>query len=557
MSESAQLIPPMVSKLVLILPEILLVVGSVVVTVLGLSRRPAVRDAVPAATVMLLLAAFAVLHLVTTDERLASAGLLLPSLGLYAKSLVLLIATMLALLCVGLIDRRLEAAFASGRAAFDPVRVVRGEFFAFFLLSIAGACLITNAPDLIWLFLALELVSLPTYIMVAISRGSRKAQEAAVKYFFLGAMSSGILLYGFALLYGAAGTVELSAMRDVFAAQAATGGVSMLAIVGMVLVVFGIGYKIAAVPMHFYAPDVYEGAATPVTAFLAFVPKMAGFLALIVILSTMGWSGHSVVDGGQVVAIERGLPQPITALLWMIAVLTMTLGNVGALLQKSVKRVLAYSSIAHSGYMLIGVIAGVGGAGGVNGINATLFYLLCYALMNVATFGPLASLERNGEEVDTIDDLAGLRSRQPVLAAMLAIGAGSLIGLPPLLGFWGKLYIFAAGIDAGHILLVVIAAVNSGISVWYYLRLISEPLVSPSNPRSETVVAIATPWPRVAAIVTAVGLVVVPLFLSTLIAAANTSTRGIETVATPVGDEGPATVRVAAPSAPRLLGRDG
>lgn len=527
-------VQPMVSKIALILPEILLVAGSVVVTVLGLSRRPAWRDAVPAVAVALLLGAFGLLHLVTTDARLAEAGLLLPGMPLFAKSLVYLVGAGLVLLCVGLVDRRLEQAFAAGRAPFDAIRVMRGEFFAFLLLSIAGCSLIASAPDLIWLFLALELVSLPTYIMVATSRGSRKAQEAAVKYFFLGAMSSAMLLYGFALLYGAAGTLELVPMRAIFAEQAAAGGVSMLAIVGMVLVVFALAYKIAAVPMHFYAPDVYEGAAAPVSAFLAFVPKTAGFLALIVVLSTMGWSGHSTFvggpDGGAIVAIERGLPQPITALLWMIAVLTMTLGNIGALLQKSVKRMLAYSSIANSGYMLIGVIAGVGGTGGISGINATLFFLLCYALMNIATFGPLASLERNGEEIDTVEDLAGLRARHPAMAAMLAIGAGSLIGLPPLLGFWGKLYLFAAGIEAGQVLLVVIAAVNSGVSVWYYLRLISEPLVSAPNARSETIGAVPSPWPKIASIVTAVGLVVVPFFLASLIAASKTATRGVEVV---------------------------
>jgi NADH-quinone oxidoreductase subunit N len=520
----------MVSKIALILPEVLLVAGSVVVTVLGLSRRPAWRDAVPGVAVALLLGAFGLLHLVTNDDRLAAAGLLLPGLPPFAKSLVFLVAAGLVLLCVGLIDRTLEKAFAAGRAPFDAIRVMRGEFFAFLLLSVAGCGLIASAPDLIWLFLALELVSLPTYIMVATSRGSRKAQEAAVKYFFLGAMSSAMLLYGFALLYGAAGTLELLPMRAIFAEQAAAGGVSALAIVGMVLVVFALAYKIAAVPMHFYAPDVYEGAAAPVSAFLAFIPKTAGFLALIVILSTMGWSGHTVVEGGAIVAIERGLPQPITALLWMIAVLTMTLGNIGALLQKSVKRMLAYSSVANSGYMLIGVIAGVGGTGGISGINATLFFLLCYALMNIATFGPLASLERNGEEIDTVEDLAGLRARHPAMAAMLAIGAGSLIGLPPLLGFWGTLYLFAAGIEAGQVVLVVIAAVNSGVSVWYYLRLISEPLVSAPSARSETIGAVPSPWPKIASIVTAVGLVVVPFFLASLISASKTATRGVEVV---------------------------
>ncbi|MDZ4754212.1 MAG: NADH-quinone oxidoreductase subunit N [Phycisphaerae bacterium] len=517
----------MTSKLALILPEILLVVGAILVTVLGLARGKVWRDSVPAVTIGLLLAACCLVPVVTTDVRLASAGLLLPAVGMYAKPLILLVAIGLVMLSVGLVDRRLELAFAHGRAAFDAIRVMRGEYHAFLLLSVAGACLICNAPDFIWLFLAIELVSLPTYIMVATSRGSRKAQEAAMKYFFLGAMSSAIILYGIALLYGSTGTLQLLAIQDVLAGQAAGEGVATLALVGLVLIIIGLCYKISAAPMHFYAPDVYEGAATSLAAFLAFVPKIAGFLALILVLTAVGWSGHRVAIDGELVAIGNGLPRPITALLWMIAVLTMTLGNIGALLQKSVKRMLAYSSIAHSGYMLIGLIAGPGGPSGISGINATLFYLLAYALMNIATFGPLASLERNGEEVETLDDIAGLRQRHPALAWVLAIGAGSLIGLPPLLGFWGKLYVFSAGIQAGQTPLVVIAAVNSGISVYYYLRLLSEPLVSQTNARSATVVSTPSIWPRVASVTMAGGLVIVPLFLGRVLDAANRSTRGV------------------------------
>ncbi|MDZ4829658.1 MAG: NADH-quinone oxidoreductase subunit N [Phycisphaerae bacterium] len=530
----------MLPKIVLILPEILLVVGAVIVTVLGLSRRKVVRDAVPAVTLALLVGALAVTHYVTNDSRLAAADLLMPGLAVYGKSLILIVAMGLVLLSVGLVDRKLEAAFSTGRASFDAIRVIRGEYHAFFLLSIAGACLLCTAPDLIWLFLAIELVSLPSYIMVAISRSSRKAQEAAVKYFFLGALSSAILLYGFALLYGATGTLELVAMRDILTQQAAAGGVSTIAIIGLVLTIIGLCYKISAVPMHFYAPDVYEGASTPVTAFLAFVPKAAGFIALILILECVGWSGHKFVRGGETYEIARGLPQPITALLWMVAVLTMTLGNVGALLQRNVKRMLAYSSVAHSGYMIIGLIAGPVGVMGVSGVNATLFYLLAYALMNIATFGPLASLERNGEGIETLDDIAGLRQRHPWMAAMLAIGAASLIGLPPLLGFWGKFYLLMAGIEAGQTTLVVIAAINSGIAAWYYLRLMTEPLVGAPNARSETITAGPSIWPRVATVVMALALIVLPIGLGRVVAAANAVTRGL--------DRGVAKVPAAAPT---------
>jgi len=271
--------------------------------------------------------------------------------------------------------------------------------------------------------------------------------------------------------------------------------------------------------MHFYAADVYEGAAAPVTAFLAFVPKTAGMLALMLLLSTMGWQGHSGIDDtGSHYSVE-GLPTPIMTTLWMLAVLTMTLGNVGAILQTSVKRVLAYSSIAHSGYMLIGIIAGPG-----LGMNAVLFYLLAYGVMNTAAFAVLAGLERRGQEIESMDDLAGLRVRHPGMAVILALASGSLLGVPPLLGFWGKLYLFIAGVQAGQVVLVVIAGLNSAISAWYYLRLIALPVMHKPSAQSETIVRNPFTWPRIAGMVTAVAVVLLPIFNQGLFNASSTAT---------------------------------
>ena len=193
--------------------------------------------------------------------------------------------------------------------------------------------------------------------------------------------------------------------------------------------------------------------------------------------------------------------------LWMISVLTMTLGNIGALLQRSVKRVLAYSSIAHSGYMLIGLIAGPG-----LGVNAVLFYLLAYGLMNTGAFAVLAGLERQGQEIESLDDLAGLRRRHPAMAWAIALCAGSLLGFPPLLGFVGKFYLFVAGVDAGQIALVVIAAVNSAISAWYYLQIAGLPILAGPTAASETIVRTPAAWPRVAALLSAVAVVVLAFF---------------------------------------------
>ena len=503
----------MSAKLTLIAPEILLFVGAVVVAVLGLSRNAAVRRAVPLTTALFLAASVVVTAWVYRSEAVDGSGLLLPSLGAYAKSLIAIVGIFLVMLAGPAIDRRLEHAFDAGRATFDPIRVMRGEFFAFFLLSIAGTMLLANTSDLIWLFLALELASLPTYVMVAVSRGTRRAQEAAVKYFFLGALSAATFLYGFALLYGATGTLDLEAMRGVLAEQAANGGISTLATIGGVMAVLGIAFKLAAVPMHFYAPDVYEGAGSATTAFLGFMPKIAGVLALIVLLSAFGYSGHlheHEIDGA--LHKPKGLPVAITGTLWMIAVLTMVLGNVGALLQRNVKRMLAYSSIAQSGYLIIGLIAGPGA-----GFDSVLFYLLGYGVTNTAMFAVLASLERNGEDVETLDDLAGLRTRHPVLAWMLAASAISLIGMPPLIGFFGKLALFSAGIEAGQTALVIVAAVNSAISAFYYLQLVAVPMLGQPNARTETVQAVPSAWPRLAAVVCGVGVLVLPLGLSKLV----------------------------------------
>jgi NADH-quinone oxidoreductase subunit N len=250
------------------------------------------------------------------------------------------------------------------------------------------------------------------------------------------------------------------------------------------------------------------------------MPKIAGVLALMVMTSVFGFTGHHVVIEGTL-SMLPGLPAPIMAVLWMIAVLTMTLGNIGALLQRNVKRMLAYSSIAQSGYLLIGILSGPEHGG----FEAILFYLLGYGVTNTAMFAVLASLERNGEEVETLDDLAGLRTRHPVLAWMLAASAISLIGMPPLIGFFGKLALFSSALDAGQTALVIIAAVNSAISAFYYLQLVAVPMLGQPSARNDGVQSIPSAWPRFAAVICGVGVIVLPLALSHLVRAAASSTE--------------------------------
>ncbi|MCA9309656.1 MAG: NADH-quinone oxidoreductase subunit N, partial [Phycisphaerales bacterium] len=423
---------PMVEKLQLSVPEIILFVAAVLVMVLGLSPRIQMRQMCGWIAGVALLAS-AIAALLTP----ASPNALLPNLVPFGKTLIAVIGVLLVMLSGGAADREYELEVSRGRV-FDGIRSTRGEYYAFFLFSLMGLMLCTSADDLIWIFLALELTSLPTYVMVSISTARSKSQEAGVKYFFLGAFGAAMFLYGFALIYGATGSTMLTEIAGSFARD----GINPIGMLGLVLAVVGVSFKIAAAPMHFYTPDVYEGAATSVSAFLAFVPKAAGFFVLILLLTTVGWNHGTDGDA---------LPEALHVTLWLMAAATMTIGNVMALLQSNVKRILAYSSIAHSGYMLVGLLAGPSTGAASNGLGAVLFYLMCYGFMNLGAFAVLACLERRpGMEIEDIDDLRGLCRRQPLLGGVMVLCSLSMLGLPPLLGLWGKLYLFTAAISAGE-----------------------------------------------------------------------------------------------------------
>ncbi len=452
----------MIEKLQLLHPEIALFITTCVVMILGLSKSYTLRKscAIVTAIGLVITAWLGAISPTAGDD--AVRGALFPGLLPYAKTLIPIVGLLLLAMLSGTVDRGLEQSVSRGKI-FDPIRATRGEFYAFFLFSLTGVMLCATADDLIWLFLALELTSLPTYIMVAMSSRRLRASEAGVKYFFLGAFGAAIFLYGFALIYGAFGTTNLPEIRVAIGA----GPVGAVGMVGFVMAIVGIAFKIAAFPMHFYTPDVYQGAASPVSGFLAFAPKAAGFLALMMIVGTIGWS-HGA--GG-------GLPEEIRTLLWVMAALSMTVGNVLALLQTSVKRMLAYSSIAHSGYMLVGLVVGPGRSDiANNGVAAMLFYLLCYGVMNVGAFAVLASLQkRAGEdglvEVDTLDDIRGVARQYPWLGWAMVLSIFSMIGFPPLLGFWGKLMLLTSAISGDEIALALVLAVNSAIAGWYYLRI--------------------------------------------------------------------------------------
>lgn len=324
--------------------------------------------------------------------------------------------------------------------------VESGEVYALVLFSTAGMLLLASAGDLIVVFLAIELMSLSLYVLAGLFKLRREAGEASMKYFLLGVFASAFLLYGIALLYGAAGSTNLD---RVAAAVAARPGDPLL-VAGLGLIMVGFGFKVASVPFHMWAPDVYEGAPTSITALIATGSKAAVFAALL-----------------RLVAGALRQQPDWTPLLWAAAALTMTVGNVVAIAQSSLKRMLAYSSVAHVGYLLVGVAAG-----GSAGASAVLYYLLAYTFTTVGTFGVLTLCERAGEEAVDVRDYAGLGRRHPALALTLSLFLLSLVGIPPLAGFVGKFYLFGAAVRAGYLWLAVIGVLNSAVAAYYYLRVI-------------------------------------------------------------------------------------
>jgi NADH-quinone oxidoreductase subunit N len=323
-------------------------------------------------------------------------------------------------------------------------RLPAGDFYTLVLLSTAAMIFLALANDLIVVFVALETMSVGVYVLSGLLRGDLRSNEASMKYFLLGAFASGFLLYGVAFLYGATGSTRLDVIADAIARRP----LEPFILLGMAFLLVGFGFKVALVPFQAWTPDVYEGAPTVVTAFMAVAVKAAAFAAFARVFT----------------AGLAELATQWTGLLSVLAALTMTVGNVVAVNQRSVKRMLAYSSIAHAGYALLGLVADTR-AGGA----ALLYYLLVYVFMNIGAFGVLVALGRRGEPRERLDDLAGVGFRHPLLALCMTVFLLSLAGVPPMAGFIGKFYLFGAVIDAGHTGLALIAVVNSVISVYYYL----------------------------------------------------------------------------------------
>ncbi len=332
------------------------------------------------------------------------------------------------------------------------LKIDHGEYYALVLLATSGMILLVSAVDLIAVFLGIELLSIPIYVLAGFDRRKLRSNEAALKYFLVGSFASAILLYGMALLYGATGTTDFGALRHAFDPPGNAPSVleQPLAALGLALVVVGFTFKISSVPFHMWTPDVYEGAPTSVTAFMSVTVKAAAFAGLMRIV---------------VFAFDGGGPL-LRDVLWWLAAGTMIVGNVMAVIQENVKRLLAYSSVAHAGYLLMGLVAGTQA-----GWAAMLFYLLAYLFTNLGAFGVIIALTHRGQDADRIEDFTGLARTRPALAALMTLFMVSLAGIPGTAGFMGKLQIFLAAVREGYVGLTIIAVLTSLVSVYYYLRL--------------------------------------------------------------------------------------
>ena len=415
-----------------ILPEIVLTAGALVVLLVDLVFKDR-DDLTLTATLGTLLVTSVVLFSFVGVDTTASRGLLaIDGFATLFKFIFLFTAAVTVLMSTSYLK-------------VEGVRA--GEYYFLIVCATLGMMFMASGVDLITLFIGLETMAVSFYILAGFLKPNQRSNEAAVKYYLLGAFSTGILLYGMSLLYAVSGSTNLSEIAAAVGAEGSSG----LVILAVILVGAGMAFKIAAVPFHMWAPDVYEGAPTPITAYLSVGSKAAAFAMLLRVF-------------------VEGLPTIVAdwqVFFWWLAVLTMTVGNVAAITQSNIKRMLAYSSIAHSGYVLIGIVAGTS-----RGWTAAIVYLVVYAFMQLGAFAVVTALRRRDVVGDELKDLSGLYSRSPMVAIAMLVFMLSLGGIPPTAGFMGKIWIFGAAIDQGFISLAIIGVVNSAISLFYYIRVV-------------------------------------------------------------------------------------
>jgi NADH-quinone oxidoreductase subunit N len=472
------------ADLIALLPELVLATLAMVVLLAGLASSKRRHGALAAGAVLSLAATALALGVAATATdpaaRLFSGMFALDHFAVFFKALFLLSSALTVLLSLDYLRR-------------NDARP--GEYYALILFATVGMMTMASGTNLATIYVGLELMALSTYVLAGYFRREVKSHEAATKYFVLGAMSSGVLLYGLSLIYGTTGTLDLA----VLARTLKGGHASESTLVGVALLGCGFLFKVSAVPFHVWTPDVYEGAPTPITAFMSVGPKAAAFaMFLRVFLGGLG-----PLDGQW---------------RWLVgaaAALTMVWGNIAALTQDNVKRMLAYSSIAHAGYALVGLVAG-----GPAGIQSVLFYMLVYTVTNLGAFGFVIMLESRGYAGETVQDYAGLARKHPLAAFGMLLFMLSLGGIPPTAGFIGKLYLFAAAVNAGYVVLVVIAVLMSAVSLYYYFRIVLQMYLRDGED-AEPATLLAAPWTERVVWACGVAVLVIGLLPAPFLAAAR------------------------------------
>jgi proton-translocating NADH-quinone oxidoreductase chain N len=432
---------PDAQTLILILPEIVLSAFGMLILVIDLIGRGRTRAAIPWVAVLGFVLAFAATVYVWGSSASLFGGMYsVDGFSLFFKFIATIAGAVIAILSID---------YMRGRTTRY------GEFFSLFTFSILAMTMMASSASLLMIYLSVEFLSYTSYLLTGFLREDKKSNEAAIKYFLYGAVTSAVMLYGLSLLYGVSGSLNLTDIAGAFAATF-DSTIRVTALVATALVLAGLGFKISLVPFHQWAPDAYEGAPTPVTAFLSVGPKAVGFAILLRLALTALPAYHDEWVG----------------LLAIVSILTMTLGNLVALQQKNIKRLLAYSSIAQAGYMLIGLVAvNVSGNSPFLGLNGVLIYLFAYLFTNLGAFVCVVAIE-NATGAVNIEDYAGLVRRAPLVAALFVIFFLSLAGIPPTAGFIGKVFVFGAALREGFLTLAAIGVINSVVSVFYYFAVV-------------------------------------------------------------------------------------
>jgi NADH-quinone oxidoreductase subunit N len=471
---------PHATEYIRILPEIVLCVFAIVLMMLEAVTSERQKPALGTLSALAIVVAFfANLYAYTSSGQAFQNMITIDAFGTFFRGLVLVVGFLCVLASFGYLRRE---------------RAETGEYYSLILLSLIGQCILSTANDLIMVFIGLEISSIATYILAGFLRNDRRNNESALKYFLLGSFATAFLLYGIAWIYGTTGSTNLDEIRRVLGDRSLAPSAVLIG-VAAALILVGFAFKISAAPFQIWAPDVYQGASSPVSAFMSAGPKAAAFAVFVRVFMTAFPS-----------LSERWVP-----LLWSIALLSMIVGNFAALTQSNVKRLLAYSSIAHAGYVLVAFAAD-----SQLGVAAVMFYLASYALMNIGAFVVISHVSAKNERYVRIDDLSGLARREPATAALLAIFVFSLIGVPLTGGFFAKFYVFRAALNSHLVWLTVVGLINSAIAAYYYLKIVVAMYMQEPGEATTHLSPIA-PGTRIAMWVSALGVLLLGIFPSVLL----------------------------------------